>query len=111
MYNLSQKLGNVITIRAVGGQEYVGALMAVDEENELITVYRPRMVMINDNQVYMVPFALTANAPEAVLRMDQIFTILDTLPETAAEYQNMIEAEDAVEEKLAQTSADSSNEE
>jgi hypothetical protein len=109
MYNLHNMIGKVITIRGVGGQEYVGSLMAVDENNQLITVYRPRMVTIADDQVYMVPFALTALAEEVVMNLTQIFTILETIPETCTDYLALIEAEQATEEVVVRDNLEKEN--
>ena len=99
MYNLAEKLGSVVTIRAVGGQEYVGTLIAVDDEDGNITLQHLKMVTIADNQVYMIPFALTAIAETVVLNTSQIFAVMATLPETCVEYQSMIESESKVTEE------------
>jgi small nuclear ribonucleoprotein (snRNP)-like protein len=94
-YQLEEKLGTTVTVRVIGGEEFVGKLLAVDGENEVLTLSRPRTVLMMENEVYMVPFALTSAAEEAVINMRVILSVVETLEETAADYQDLVNSDTA----------------
>lgn len=87
MYDLTELVSNVITIRSIHGDEYVGKLMGVDEKNGYITVTEPRIVAINNaGEVSLLPFAITAGTTTVTLKLDNVFAVLPTFEETAEEY-------------------------
>lgn len=94
-------IGKVITIRSITGEEYIAKLKTIDDLQNTITVLNPRVVMINDDQVVLLPFVLTAKAETVMLPCDNVFSILPSLSETSKDYEKLValEYEEAVEEE------------
>lgn len=92
MYDLTESITKVITIRSIHGDEYVGKLMSVDDKNGYITVSEPRVVVINNNgEVSLLPFAITASSSMVTLKLQNVFSVLPTFEETAEEYLTLVE--------------------
>ena len=89
--NLENFIGKVVTIRSMSGNEFIATLLSVDDG--VINVDNPRTVIVNNGQVALVPFVLTAEASYVTLCTNQILTVLETLPETAKDYSQMIAEE------------------
>ena len=97
MYNLQSLLGKVVTIKSHKGDEVIGKLMGFNDDGTILTVYNPKIVVIANEDVVLIPFALTAKTQEVHLHLNQIFTVLETLEVTSKEYLKLI----AEEEELA----------
>lgn len=93
MYNINSLVGKVITIKSHKNDEFVATLLGVNEEKTVLTVSDPKIVAIANDAVVLIPFALTAKAEEVHLHINQIFTVLETAPDTAKEYELLIEEE------------------
>ena len=83
-------IGKVVTIRSITGEEYIGKLKTIDDIHNTITVLNPRAVMINEDQVVLLPFVLTAKAETVMLPMENIFSVLLTLAETSKDYEKLV---------------------
>lgn len=109
MYNLTELLGQVVTIKSHKGDEYVATLLGVDKDNNVITVKRPMIVVIDQNSVALIPFALTAHADMVYLHTNQIFTVMQTLQGAAEDYLNLVAHEDQqIAEEMALDTAEQS---
>jgi hypothetical protein len=104
MIDVSNLLSKTVTIRSITGEEYLGRLSDVNVENGTITVLNPRVVVINDDQVVLLPFVLTANTEEVQLSMSNIFSVLETLTQTAIEYGTVVAQEYIRDMGMAQPS-------
>lgn len=94
MYNLTDLLGKVVTIKSHKGDEFVATLLGIDTTNTILTVKRPKIVVIDQNSVALIPFALTAHADTVYLHVNQIFTVMESLPGAAEDYLALIADED-----------------
>lgn len=102
MYNLTSLLGKVVTIKSHKGDEYVAKLIGVDADNNILTVQNPKIVVIDNNTVALIPFALTAHASIVSLHTNQIFAVMESLPGAAEDYTALIEEETvAIQEEMA----------
>ena len=107
MYNLAELLGQVVTIKSHKGDEYVATLLGIDTDNNVLTVKRPKIVVIDQNSVALIPFALTAHADMVYLHTNQIFTVMQSLPGAAEDYLNLIAEEDQqILEEMASDTAE-----
>ena len=100
-YHLDNLLSKVVTIKVVTGHEYVATLTGINEEGTVITIADPKIVVLSGNpaqpteqEVFMVPFVLTADNPEVFLQVSQILTVMETLETTAAEYKELLRLEE-----------------
>lgn len=103
MYHINSMIGKTVTIRSIKGDEYIATLTGVDPDQGLITVTEPRVVVVDDNNVLLYPFALTAECTTVTLLCQEIFAILETLPAAAEDYQAV------VAESVAQRAANITN--
>jgi hypothetical protein len=95
MYDLMEMMGKVVTIKSHKGDEIVTKLMGINDEGTILTVFYPKLVVIADDSVVLIPFALTALTSEVYLHINQIFAVMPTLETTAEEYLELIEEEAA----------------
>ena len=93
-------IGKVVTIRSITGEEYIAKLKTIDDIHNTLTVLNPRVVMINDDQVVLLPFVLTAKAETVMLPMDNVFSVLHTLSETAKDYEKLVALDYAEDQSL-----------
>ena len=93
MYNTDDLVGNVVTIRAAGGDEYIAKLVGVDDDHKYLTLSYPKVVIINEGQVALIPFALTGDSSEVIMSTTGLSAVLPTLPETAKDYSSLVEDE------------------
>lgn len=90
MYNVEDLVGKVVTIRANGGDEYIGKLMSTDETVSFLTVQEPRVVIINEGNVALIPYALTASSEMVVINTVNVLSVMESLPQTAADYSELV---------------------
>lgn len=99
MYLINTLVGKVVTIKEANGQEYIGKLVGVDEDKTILTLERPKVVAITavegEQQVFMLPFVLTADSAQVFFSTNNVLAVLETLEETAKEYNQILEEEDA----------------
>tara|TARA_A100001391_G_C4968098_1_gene251878 strand:+ start:173 stop:457 length:285 start_codon:yes stop_codon:yes gene_type:complete len=89
MYNLQDDLGKVKSIKMSNGVEVIATLLSVTED--FINLGEPRVVVINDDELALIPFVFTGSSEEVVVRFSEVQTIVDTLEQSAKDYQNIIE--------------------
>lgn len=97
MYHVKELLGKIITIRTNNGQEIICKLEGVDEDKLFLTVDRPKVVFVNQEDVVLLPFLLTSASQQLILSTKEIFTIAESLELTAKDYLAMIEQEKKME--------------
>jgi len=104
MYYINDLLAKVVTIKTQKGEEFIGRLVGVDDNNTVITVTNPKIVVIAGQDVALVPFALTAKTETVFMQVDQLLTVLETMENAAEDYNNLIQAETELAEsaKLAE---------
>lgn len=112
MYDLMEMMGKVVTIKSHKGDEIVAKLMGMNDEGTILTVFYPKLVVIADDSVVLIPFALTALTSEVYLHVNQIFAVMPTLETTAEEYLELIEEESAaIKEELEELEDDEDDDE
>ena len=89
MYNLQDDLGKVKSIKMSNGVEVIATLLSVTED--FINLGEPRVVVINDDELALIPFVFTGSSEEVVVRFSEVQTIVDTLEQSAKDYRNIIE--------------------
>ena len=97
MYNVVDFIGKVITIRTNNGQELICKLLGTDEDKKYLTVDRPKVVYVNQEDVVLLPFLLTSPSQELILSTREIFTIAESLDITAKDHNEMIVQEKKME--------------
>ena len=90
---LNKFLNKVATIRSITGEEYIAKIMEIDSDNNMLTLANPRVVVINDDQVVLVPFVLTASSEKVSISVNNVFSVIETLPQTAKDYGTLVAQE------------------
>jgi len=106
MYNVVDLIGKVVTIRTNNGQEIICKLNGVDEDKKYLTVDRPKVVYVNQEDVVLLPFLLTSPSQELILSTREIFTLAESLELTANDYKDMIDQEVKMELQVSDSSED-----
>jgi len=93
IFDLTDLIGKTITIRSIGGDEFIAKLLGTDESQTIMTVGEPRVVVINNNNdVSLLPFALTASTEMVDISVGTVFSIMATHELTAQEYTATVAA-------------------
>lgn len=100
MYYAQSFVGKIVTLRTSSGEEIITELLGVDPDNRLITVKNPRIVAVNNQEVVLMPYVITAGTLSVTIEGNSLISILETAENTAAEYQAMV-SEEAVSEAAA----------
>lgn len=79
------KVGDIITLKVLGGDEVVGRLNAV--EDKFVTINKPHVVMMGQQGFGLVPYIMTAG-PEVRIdfKYEHVFSIVKTYEPVAKEY-------------------------
>lgn len=88
--HLNSLVGKVVTIRSISGEEYIATLVNIYSDNMVAHIKDPRVVVIDEDQVVLLPFALTADAKNVYISMNNIFSVMETYEQTAKDYLSTV---------------------
>tara|TARA_B100001105_G_C22291846_1_gene399886 strand:+ start:156 stop:443 length:288 start_codon:yes stop_codon:yes gene_type:complete len=91
MYNLNDELGNVLTFKLTNGVELIATLLGLDEEGERATLGEPRLVIVNDSELALIPYIFTGESEEVVMHRSEIQTVVKTLQTSADDYEKILD--------------------
>lgn len=78
------KVGDIVTLKVLGGDEVVGRLTAIDGT---VTINKPHAVMMGQQGFGLVPYIMTAGPDVKVdFKSEHIFSIVKTFEGVAKEY-------------------------
>lgn len=90
LYNATEMLGNVVTLKTVKGDEIIAKLVGFDEETDTMTLEYPKIVVVAGDTVALAPFALTSRANLIITEGRQFLAIMESLPSTVKDYTDLI---------------------
>lgn len=93
MYELDNLLGKVVTMKTLTGEEIMGTLLGIDTDNNYITLQSPKAVLINGTDIIIGPMCFSAMTEQLVVRLNNVFFIVESLPESAKDYLSVIQSE------------------
>ncbi len=91
MYNLKKLLKKVVTVKTVTGLEIMGTLISTDDDEHLVVLMNPKMVVLNDNEVAVIPFAFTSKVDTAEFKVDMLLSVTETVEDSAEDYLKLVE--------------------
>ena len=99
-YHLNDLLGKVVTIKIGNGQEFIATLRGIDDPLSVLTLNKPKSIILGGNtpetqQVFMLPYMLTADQDEIFMSLSQVLSVVKTLEETAEEYKLLLLQEES----------------
>lgn len=114
LYNISELLGEVITLKTVKGDEIISKLIGFDKETETLTLEYPKIVVVAGDTVALAPFALTAKADIVITEGRQFLAVMKSIESTVIDYDELVkeqkELENTTEEILEDTEVEDSEE-
>jgi hypothetical protein len=91
MYNLNDELGNVLTFKLTSGVELIATLLGLDEDGDQVTLGDPRLVIVNDSELALIPYIFTGESEEVIVPKSQIQTVVKTLQTSADDYEKILD--------------------
>lgn len=93
---LKELLGKVVTIKTLTGLEMIGTLISTNDENNLIVLTHPRMVVlgnggeVTDSSIAVVPFTFTSKTEQISFTTDKVLSVSETIKESAEDYLKIV---------------------
>lgn len=97
LYNITELLGEVVTLKTTKGDEIIATLVGFDKETDTMTLEYPKIVVVAGDTVALAPFALTARADTIITEGKQFLAVMETLASTVADYNDLITEQKALE--------------
>jgi hypothetical protein len=94
MYNIDELVGEIVTIKFTSGIEVVTQLTAHDEDYNLLHLSEPRIVVINGEDLALIPYLFTGPASEVTVPVNTVMTIVKSHERSAEDYQNIVNVTD-----------------
>lgn len=93
---LKELLGKVVTIKTLTGLEMIGTLISTNDDNNLIVLTHPRMVVLSNtgdnenNSIAVVPFTFTSITDQISFTTDKVLSVSETIKESAEDYLKIV---------------------
>lgn len=84
------ELGKVVTVKFTNGIELIARVVGVSENSTTLYLNKPRVVVVKEDQLALVPYLFTGDDLEVPIETASIQTLVDTLAASAAEYENIV---------------------
>lgn len=86
MYELERFMSKVVTIKLASGLELIAQMAGVAEDSGTITLFRPRVVVVADNEIAVVPYTFTSNDDTVPIALAHVLSVAASDEQSAAEY-------------------------
>ena len=93
MYDLSALVGKITTVKALSGFELIGKLIGYDEEELSITLEKPKLIVVAENEIATMPVTFTAIVDMLHLEKSQYIGIFESGKVSADDYIKQIQEE------------------
>ena len=94
MKNTKDLVGEIVTIRTIVGEELMGKLQGLANNNTILEVHDLRVVTLDsDGQVMMLPYTLTGQDDVIGLPTRHVLSIVESMPSAAEGFQEEINSE------------------
>ena len=97
LYNITELLGEVVTLKTTKGDEIIATLIGFDKETDTMTLGYPKIVVVAGDTVALAPFVLTARADTIITEGKQFLAVMETLASTVSDYNDLITEQQALE--------------
>lgn len=87
MYNLEELSGEVITLKLTSGIEILSQLLGVDDDNKLLTLGIPKIVVINGPDLALIPYIFTGPTDEVTMPLSAILSVCKASDDSKADYE------------------------
>lgn len=89
MYNLKEMLAEIVTVKFNNGMEIIAKFLGINDEETILTLGNPKVVVVNEKELAIIPYLYTGNTEEIYVRLDGIQTIVKSIETSASDYEKL----------------------
>lgn len=90
MYDIDSLIGNTVTIKTISGMEIISKLASLDEDNNLVGLLNPKLVVVTNEQIAVIPYTFTSKSDKIFISLSNILSIDKSLPSSADDYEQVV---------------------
>tara|TARA_Y200000002_G_C22069696_1_gene409981 strand:- start:120 stop:410 length:291 start_codon:yes stop_codon:yes gene_type:complete len=87
---LKANLGKVVSVKTTAGIELIATLTGYDEEKFTLTLDKPRLVVITEDEVAVVPYTFTSKSEEVFILREQYLSVDSALENSSTDYLELV---------------------
>jgi len=87
---LKANLGKVVSVKTTAGIELIATLTGYDEKNFTLTLDKPRLVVITEDEVAVVPYTFTSKSEEVFILREQYLSVDSALENSSTDYLELV---------------------
>lgn len=88
---LTENLGKVVSVKTTAGIELIATLMGFDEKTLTLTLQQPRLVVVAEDSIAVVPYTFTSKSEEVFILREQYLSVDSALENSSADYLKLLQ--------------------
>ena len=88
---LTENLGKVVSVKTTAGIELIATLMGFDEKTLTLTLHQPRLVVVAEDSIAVVPYTFTSKSEEVFVLREQYLSVDSALENSSADYLKLLQ--------------------
>ena len=88
---LKTGLGKVVSVKTTAGIELIATLMGYDDKNLSLTLSKPRLVVVAEESIAVVPYTFTSKSEEVYILREQYLSVDIALENSSTDYLKLLE--------------------
>ena len=88
---LKAGLGKVVSVKTTAGIELIATLMGYDEKKLSLTLSKPRLVVVAEESIAVVPYTFTSKSEEVYILREQYLSVDIALENSSTDYLKLLE--------------------
>jgi small nuclear ribonucleoprotein (snRNP)-like protein len=91
MYDIDSLIGKTVTLKTISGMEIISQLASFDDENKIIGLLNPKLVVVTNEQIAVIPYTFTSKAESIFISLTNILSVTESLETSADDYSKVVE--------------------
>ena len=92
---LTDSLGKVVSVKTTAGIELIATLMGFDEKSLTLTLDKPRLVVVSEDSIAVVPYTFTSKSNDVFILREQYLSVDAALENSSTDYLKLLEDTDS----------------
>lgn len=88
---LKNNLAKVVSVKTTAGIELIATLLGYDEKKLTITLGKPRLVVVAEDNIAVVPYTFTSRSDTIIILREQYLSVDTALENSSADYLKLLE--------------------
>ena len=88
---LKESLSKVVSVKTTAGIELIATLTGYDEKNYTLTLDRPRLVVVADESIAVVPYTFTSKSETVFVLREQYLSVDIALENSSTDYLKLLQ--------------------